>query len=347
MRTCRSLRRSPKDGRDDAGPACSRTALHHCVWHFREPAAPDLEDLDNGVLRVGLSRQHGGSLAYLSRSGEDDNLVNVPDLGGCVQQSYYSGPKPFLPEDATMHPGWPGLGWNPIQAGDVHGKPPGLLSLQREGDMLQARCVPMQWALDGVAGDCVLETRVRLDANRVHLAPLHTELLDHDIVYEARVTQVVGDLQRGIRVYAKSQRFDPRPRFEFAKDRAHCVPIRLQDDAPPYEGSWRLSLDQDDPHIVTAPVHYDAKQAPKLCLRAAHRTEHREGELCFAPPGGSFDRKRYVTFRIKPDGQMRTYEIDLSRNPLHTGVIGQLRLDPVVERVEGDRVDPEWLRAQK
>ena len=427
------------------------TALLHC----QEPAAPDLEYLDNGVLRVGLSRQHGGSLAYLSRSGVDDNLVNVHDLGRYVQQSYYSGPKPFLPEGATMHAGWPGWGWNPIQAGDVHGNQPRLLSMQRDGDVLRVRCVPMQWALDGVAGDCVLETRVRLDANRVHLetrlenaradktrypaqhqelpavytigrlhrlftytgtkpfeddalteivnagppwqywtstecwsalvddagfgigvfhpgalqtvggfhgtkgrggprdgstgyiAPLHTEVLDHDIVYEARATLVVGDLQKDIRAYAKSQRFDPRPRFDFAKDRAHCVPFRLQDDAPPYEGSWRLSLDQDDPHIVTAPVHYDAKKAPKLYLRAAYRSKGREGELFFAPPGGEFDRERRVTFRIKPDGQMRTYEIDLSRHPLYTGVIGQLRLDPVVERSEGDRVDLEWLRAQK
>ena len=61
-----------------------------------------LETLDNGVLRVGLSRDHGGSLAYLSRSGEDDNLINVHDLGRYVQQSYYSGPKPFLPDELAV-----------------------------------------------------------------------------------------------------------------------------------------------------------------------------------------------------------------------------------------------------
>ena len=332
---------------------------------------------------------------------------------------------------------------------------PRLLSLQREGDMLRARCVPMQWALDGVAGECVFETRVRLQANRVHvearlenarsdttrypgqhqelpavytigrlhrlftytgskpfegdalteivnagppwkywtstecwsalvddkgfgvgvfhpgalltvggfhgtkgsggprddsagyIAPLHTEVLDHNIVYEARVTLIVGDLEKDIRAYAKSQHFDPRPAFDFAKDRAHCVPFHLQDDAPPYRGSWRLTLDQDDPYIVTAPVHFEVKQAPRLYLRAAYRTKGREGELYFAPPGGTFDGERRVTFRIKPDGQLRTYEIDLSRHPLYTGVIGQLRLDPVIERAAGDTVELVWLRAQK
>ena len=135
----------------------------------QEAAPDDLELLDNGVLRVGLSRAHGGAIAYLSLAGEDDNLINVRDLGRYVQQSYYSGPKPFLPDGARMHDGWPGWGWNPIQAGDVFGNRPQLLSLERAGAELRARCVPMQWALDGVPGGCVFETRVRLDGNRVHL----------------------------------------------------------------------------------------------------------------------------------------------------------------------------------
>ena len=410
--------------------------------------------LDNGVLRVGLSRAHGAAIAYLSRAGEDDNLINVRDLGRYVQQSYYSGPKPFLPGGAKLHEGWPGWGWNPIQAGDVFGNRPQLLSLERVGDELRARCVPMQWALDGVPGDCVFETRVRLDGNRVHLqtrlenaradkarfpaqhqelpavytigrlhrlfsytgsepfrgrpmteivnagppweywmsterwsalvdddgfgvgvvhpdalltvggfhgprgkggprdgstgylAPLHTEVLDHDIVYEAKATLVVGDLEE-IRAYAKSRRGDPRPAFDFDKDRAHCVPFRLRDEAPPYEGAWRLTLDQEDPHIVTAPVHFEAKKVKKLYLRAAYRTMGREGELFFAPPGCAIDASRRVTFRVKPDGRMRTYTIDLSRHPLYEGVIGQLRLDPVIERADGDVVELAWLRARK
>jgi hypothetical protein len=125
------------------------------------------------------------------------------------------------------------------------------------------------------------------------------------------------------------------------------VPFRLLDEAPPYKGSWRLNLTEDDPHIVTAPLHYDAKQAPKLYLRAAYRTKAREGELFFAPPGGTFDDERRVTFRVNPDGRMRTYEIDVSKHRLYTGWIGQLRLDPVVERADGDRVELAWLRAQK
>ncbi len=419
------------------------------------PDSAGMEFLDNGVLRVGLSKDHGGALAYLSLADQDDNLINVHDLGRYVQQSYYSGPKPYLPAGAKMHDGWPGWGWNPIQAGDVFDNRPELLGVERDGESLIVRSVPMQWALDGVPGECVFETRVRLDANRVHLevrlenarsdqnrypgqhqelpavytigrlhrlftytgdkpfqgdalteienagppwdywnsteswsalvddegfglgvfhpgvlltvggfhgpkgrggprdgstgyiAPLHTEVLDHDIVYESRATLIVGDLEKDIRAYAKANRPDPRPDFDFTKDRAHCVPFRLTDEAPPYERSWRLTLDQDDPHIVAAPVHYEAKRVPKLYLRAAYRTKAREAELYFAPPGGAFDGERRVTFRIKPDGKVRTYEIDLSRHPLYEGVIGQIRIDPIIDRTESDTVDFVSLRARK
>ncbi|MEY2981270.1 MAG: hypothetical protein RL562_1497, partial [Planctomycetota bacterium] len=133
------------------------------------PDSAGMEFLDNGVLRVGLSKDHGGALAYLSLADQDDNLINVHDLGRYVQQSYYSGPKPYLPAGAKMHDGWPGWGWNPIQAGDVFDNRPELLAVERDGETLIVRSVPMQWALDGVPGECVFETRVRLDANRVHL----------------------------------------------------------------------------------------------------------------------------------------------------------------------------------
>jgi hypothetical protein len=185
------------------------------------------------------------------------------------------------------------------------------------------------------------------DGSTGYIAPLHTEVLDHDIVYESRATLIVGDLEKDIRAYAKANRPDPRPDFDFTKDRAHCVPFRLTDEAPPYEGSWRLTLDQDDPHIVAAPVHYEAKRVPKLYLRAAYRTKAREAELYFAPPGGAFDGERRVTFRIKPDGKVRTYEIDLSRHRLYEGVIGHLRIDPIIERAEGDTVEFVSLRARK
>ena len=81
--------------------------------------------------------------------------------------------------------------------------------------------------------------------------------------------------------------------------------------------------------------------------RAAYRTKGREGELFFAPPGGGFGEERRVTFRIKPDGRVRVYEIDLSRHPLYEGVIGHLRLDPIIERAEGDTVELVSLRGRK
>ncbi len=415
------------------------------------PAA-GLEFLDNGAVRVGLSRDHGGAIAYLGRSGADDNLVNVHDLGRYVQQSYYSGPKPFLPEGARMHPGWPEWGWNPIQAGDVFGNRPRLLSLDNDGERIVARCVPMQWALDGTPGECVFETEVRLEANCVHLrmrlenaradrtrypaahqelpavytigrlhrlftytgerpftgdapteiqnvgppwqywtstehwsalvdddgfgvgvfhdsalltvggfhgargkggpadgatgyiAPLHSEILDHDIEYEARATLIVGDLDKDIRAYAQRRHPEPRPDLSFSAHRAHCVPHNLSDDAPPFSGSWRLALDHPDPQIQLPPLRFEARLVPKLHIRAAYRTKAKEAELYFAAPGEEFTGERRVAFRIQPDGRMRTYVVDLARHPLYVGTIGKLRFDPIVEQHEGDVVELAFIR---
>ena len=46
-----------------------------------------------------------------------------------------------VPAMVVAADGWPGWGWNPIQAGDVFGNRPQLLSLERAGAELRARCV--------------------------------------------------------------------------------------------------------------------------------------------------------------------------------------------------------------
>ncbi|MEQ8763641.1 MAG: hypothetical protein RL885_06930 [Planctomycetota bacterium] len=130
-------------------------------------SSPDF--LDNGVIRIGVDVSKGGAIRWLSRSGSTDNVINVADLGRYVQQSYYSGPCPYVPEGASQHPAWSGWCWNPIQVGDVFGNPSRLLDHTNDGQTLYTQCVPMQWALDGVPGDCTLETWIRLEENRAHV----------------------------------------------------------------------------------------------------------------------------------------------------------------------------------
>lgn len=140
-------------------------ALGIVRFSFPGQAAP-FSYLDNGTVRIGVDLGKGGSITYLSKSGTSDNLINNYDLGRQIQQSYYSGPQPYNPSN-NMHPNWPNWPWNPIQTGDVYGNPSQILAHTNTGQMLYVKCVPMQWALKNVPGDCTFESWISLAGNVV------------------------------------------------------------------------------------------------------------------------------------------------------------------------------------
>lgn len=118
----------------------------------------DLRAIENGAIRVGIDLDLGGSITHLSRLPGGENLINSHDLGRQVQQSYYSGPRPF----GTPHPAWADWCWNPIGSGDVYRNPARVLDHRNDGATLYVKTLPMQWALENVPGDCTFETWITL-----------------------------------------------------------------------------------------------------------------------------------------------------------------------------------------
>jgi len=130
------------------------------------PAAADpVSYLDNGVIRVGVDLGKGGTITWVSRSGPGVNLVNSWDLGREVQQSYYSGPDNF----GNPAPPWTNFPWNPIGAGDTYGNPAPVLEQSNDGTTIYTKTAPLQWALNHVACECLLEQWITLDANAVRV----------------------------------------------------------------------------------------------------------------------------------------------------------------------------------
>jgi hypothetical protein len=113
--------------------------------------------LDNGRIRVGIDLDLGGVITYVAAAG-GDNMINSADYGRQIQQSYYSGPKPY----GQAHPAWAGWPWNPIGTGDVYKNKARVLAYTNDGQTLWVRSIPMQWALNNVPCECTFDTWITL-----------------------------------------------------------------------------------------------------------------------------------------------------------------------------------------
>jgi hypothetical protein len=131
------------------------------------PGDPELT-LDNGVVKVGVSRAYGGAITWLSRSGEDRNLVNNHDQGRQIQQSYYAG----APLDRTaegQHTGWTPWPWNPVQAGDAYHNPSEILAAESDGTRIYTKVRPLLWDMKNEPAEAHFETWITLEDNRVRV----------------------------------------------------------------------------------------------------------------------------------------------------------------------------------
>jgi hypothetical protein len=119
----------------------------------------------NDVMKIGMDLSVGGAITHLSPANEPEkNLVNSWDLGRQIQMSYYAGPVPYeVPGHAGPPPQWKHIGWNPIQVGDDYGNPAKVLEHRNTGHGLYVKCIPMQWPLDDVPGECTFECWAALE----------------------------------------------------------------------------------------------------------------------------------------------------------------------------------------
>jgi hypothetical protein len=118
--------------------------------------------LDNGKIRLGIDLNLGGSITYLADAKTGENLINSHDWGRQVQLSFYSGPNPFAPEGKELHERWKGLGWNPIQSGDVYENRSQVIAHTNDGNSITVRCIPMIWPLNNSPGECIFECTFNL-----------------------------------------------------------------------------------------------------------------------------------------------------------------------------------------
>jgi hypothetical protein len=123
---------------------------------------PRMSWLENGEIKVGIDLNLGGAITWLSEK-DGENRVNNFDHGRQIQLSYFSGPVPFETSGQKPSEHWRHLGWNPIQAGDDFHNGSEVVEHRNDGTELHVKCIPLQWPLNRVPGECFLESWLRLE----------------------------------------------------------------------------------------------------------------------------------------------------------------------------------------
>jgi hypothetical protein len=183
------------------------------------------------------------------------------------------------------------------------------------------------------------------DASTGYLAPIHREVLDHNIEYEYVYTLMLGTVEQ---VRAKASELHSHKGFEaiFEKDRRHWVFEKTSDQGWPVPG--RLVLDAGDSNAaLRSPLLNCASGAfERVVVTAEHhlsRTNERRMELLWIPElASSPDRAGPVraTAEIIADGRKHDYVFDLSelKGAAGTGVF-KLRFAGGEGAVPGDKVE--------
>jgi len=114
--------------------------------------------LDNGVMKLGIDKNFGGAIVYISHSDSSINLVNIHDHGRLIQQSYYAGPS-LDRIDEGQHPNWSPWRWNPVQGGNWAGDSsiPLSMAVINEGMTLYSETQPRLWDMGGELAQATMQ----------------------------------------------------------------------------------------------------------------------------------------------------------------------------------------------
>lgn len=181
-------------------------------------------------------------------------------------------------------------------------------------------------------------------ANTGYLAPIRSEVIDHNIVYEYTYQLILGNLA-DIRSYAVSQQVNLKPNFFFRGTRSGWTYYDATDSGYPFLADrLRVNVNGSDPQLLGPECSFQAAEVPKLYIRAAYHCASgttKNAELFWERENGASpmsDTQRQ-SFTVINDGQFRMYVLDLSTHTNWTGQISRLRFDPVPGGSAGDYVE--------
>ena len=162
------------------------------------------------------------------------------------------------------------------------------------------------------------------------LAPVATAVLypGEASAYRDESTIVLGTAAQ-IRAYAAAHHPDLRPDFQFTDGDPRGWSRWSAQPSPAPSAGLSMAPTGDDPQFLGPDEWFRTADVPTLYIRGAWHTHDTLAHLYWRGPAEPFVEQRSVQFRVVDDGLMHTYAVPLSGQPLYTGAIAQLRLDPV------------------
>jgi len=177
-----------------------------------------------------------------------------------------------------------------------------------------------------------------------YIAPIRSEILDHNIQYEYNYVLIMGRLQE-IRdhVYENAAK-KPLPDYTFDKDRASWTLRNCKDAGWPIRGAMEVNLSAGQALLLGPDAFWDTADMPVVHVRAAFSGEQKEAAIAWEGLGHQGSE---VCFPVQADGQMRTYTVELSADPAYRGTCKRLMLRPVDASGEGATVKVAYIGARK
>lgn len=143
-------------------------------------SAEDMLTIDNGSVKVGIDREKGAAITWLSSGDYSNNLVNIADPGRLIQQSYYAGRSRDRIADGQSK-AWSPWTWNPIQGGGVgaggrNGTWASVPAFEKTDETLYSETIPKLWDMADEDAEAVMRQWTRFEPGMPNVVRVRCEI---------------------------------------------------------------------------------------------------------------------------------------------------------------------------
>ncbi len=163
-----------------------------------------------------------------------------------------------------------------------------------------------------------------------YIAPIATEIIDHNICYDYKYVLVLGQLDE-IRkyVYAHAQRPKP-PTYRFKKSREHWAYHGAIDSGWPIGHGLDVTTTSNSAEVTGPDSFWYANDAGKLVVELAFDSAQVKVSLGWKRADDpSFSSSKQMKIDVIGDGRLHRYVVKLADNAEYRGAITGVRLDVI------------------